>query len=487
MTSLKTRIYIALGLLAVTVGGYSLGAGRTSRLYQVYAEYIGTIKAGREVELDVWARRFEDALAADNEADANIRLTVLDELGAIYRRIQKPEKAVATYERMFSEAARSNDADGKVTALLNLMAIYRTVLEPSAEQLQLYDTYQKILADPPPEYRERFAKLLIDSYYDEARFCMRLADKAESEAAKLTLLNRARDNFTTFLANADSQTVNNPDTARYHLADVLKKLGDPEAAADIYTYLSENSKTFAASWMFHEAIKLRYGTLSIEYQQALSEYLASHEEDGYFGPAYQALAMSYLATGKGASAIPIMEKLVSETRDQDLLAYNTYLLGASYIDAGLQDKGIAILEDLIKTFPDSSSVVIAKELINRVRTGHANFTEFIRAQMRRVSHIADKAVGERLPQAGEGAVGGGRVENTTPPVPGSNEPEKGADANQAAAATGDGITGVTGYRRKHRALLVAGATGGVLVVGLIVGALSLYNKRASKGKLKNEE
>ena len=339
------------------------------------------------MDLAAQAERFRAALAFE-EGDAEIRLRVYDELGAIYRGMREYGKAVETYEAMFQVAALNDNLDGKVTALQNMIVVRSAFLDPSADVLALYEEYHVALRQAPPELMETYAQRLIDSYSERALYRMKLADVASSADVQRQLLEEAASDFVRFVENAGPESVNKPDVAKYHLAAVYADLGQSEKAATVYDDRAANGTSVAPSWMFHEGLKLRLSTRSGQYQEALRTYLDTQEQDDYFRPLMQALAMSYLNTQQGSKAIPILEELMPGSPSWEVQAYNTYMLGAAYIDSGQIDRGIAILRDLIDTWPDSPSAKAAARLISRTNKGYASVMEELDSltQNSRASH-----------------------------------------------------------------------------------------------------
>jgi len=369
----------------------ALSYAAAADLEDTYRSYVASVKRGDTVDAEVWTRQFETALRDDPAARALLRTRVLDELGALYGSIGRREQAIASYERLLQESAACGDADGKVVALQNMLAIRRTG-EPSTEVVALFDEYQEVLRDPPPQYLERFTRHLVDSHYQEGQYYQQLAKRAESPEARTAFLERADENIQFFLANSQDRSARERDGALFHAAEVVADLGRNEEAAAIYMQLAESSETFARSWMFHEAIKQRYDTKSEAYQNALKGYLDEHEPDGYYRPANQALAGSYLSSGKGALAIPILEELIEEETDEGVLAYHTYLLGASYIDAGMTAEGMAILLALIQEWPDSPSAEIARKLANRTAAGREDLIELLDGEFQPAGMMLDEQV-----------------------------------------------------------------------------------------------
>ena len=276
-------------------------------------------------------------------------------------------KRVRETNDLFRKASDLNMliSERSTAVLRQVMQTHSSDTPETAEVFRLYSEYQALLTSPGTQGDDRFARRLVESYYDRAAFCRGIANYESNEERAREFREKALPDFFQFIREARPDSINKPDNARYWTAKILKQLGRKDEAARMFSYLAEHSQLFAPSWMFCEALQLVHSVDSDEFHRQLSEYLETHPPDKYFHPANQLLAMSYLATGKPALAIPIFrDKVLNDpAASDDAQAYNTWMLGKAYFESGDDDKGMETYNIVIERWPDYANGLRVKEWI----------------------------------------------------------------------------------------------------------------------------
>lgn len=341
-------------------------ADADSQLRELMAQYAteskGLSRERRTEFFTFWEEQFKAGLAAVT-TPSQMRLRMLDELGAIQKTLGKPQEAASTYATMTKEARKLEDLDSVVLGLDNAFEIAKARSDGEASEIgEEYIAAAALRAGKAESQTatEDYANALISV----SVYLNRVVSDPDFAGDRDKSLERAIELLKSSVGLEHGGSTPKP-TKLYWLANTYAAAGDKESAAKTYDQIAAmDQDNLSPLWMRKLQIEQLHQPGTLEYCNAIEDVLVDFEQSGevddYEITLRHLLGKGYHECGELEKASAVLSSLVGKSGDKHMNAYNLLLTADSQLELGQFDAAEDLYQQVIKMYPNSGSAPLAE-------------------------------------------------------------------------------------------------------------------------------